>query len=128
MSVPNLGVYMPENKSFKIQINNANPSNGQITGSYESLFSPEGAFTMDGTVGHYAWVFNDAQGKDGVAPFCISFSGSIRPTGRPYCIVDSWNGTYLDSNKMLLTGTRAYVNSKGVTESISLGTLVFSRV
>ena len=128
MSVPQLGLYMPENKAFKIEIKAANPSNGVINAVYESAFSPQGLLESTGDIGQYAWVYSDRQGKDGVAPFCIQFRGFVRPSGRAYCIMDTWNGAYQENNTMLLTGTRAYVNSAGVTESICLGTLVFSQV
>lgn len=128
MSVPQLGVYMPENKSFKIKIDSATPSNGHITGTYESQFSPEGNFSVTGNIGLYSWVISDAaQGKGGVAPFCLRFTAVTRPSKHDYCIYDTWNGVYLKNNRMLLTGTRAYVNSKGVIESICLGTQVFSK-
>jgi hypothetical protein len=127
MSVPQLGLYMPENKAFKIQIKQANPSNGVINAVYESAFSPEGLLTSTGDIGSYAWVHSDSHGTSGFAPFCIQFRGFVRPSGRAYCIMDTWNGAYLENNTMLLTGTRAYVNSAGVTESISLGTHIFSQ-
>jgi hypothetical protein len=128
MSVPQLSVYMPENKAFKIQIDSATPSNGHINGTYESQFSPEGGFSATGHIGTYSWVTSDAaQGKSGVAPFCIRFSGVTRSSNFDYCIYDTWNGVYLDNDTMLLTGTRGYVNSRGVIESICLGTHVFSK-
>ena len=55
------------------------------------------------------------------APFCIRFTGSVRPDKFPYCIVDSWNGAYQTDNTMLLSGTRAYVNNKGAVQVTFLG-------
>jgi hypothetical protein len=127
-NVPQLGVYQSDdNKNFKIEITAADPSNGQIQCSYSTTYSPEGPFTDKAAIGHYAWVFSDQQGKDGVAPFNIRIIGSIRPDKRPYCIVDTWNGAYQTDNTLLMEGSRAYVNSKGVIQVGSLGTLRFKR-
>ncbi|HEY0554009.1 MAG TPA: hypothetical protein VGG20_07050 [Thermoanaerobaculia bacterium] len=125
-NIPQTGTYLSQDNHFKIQIDSADPTNGQITGMYETTESPEGPFVSQGTVGHYSWV-NNAQGQSGVAPFNISFNGSIRPNGWPYCIVDSWDGAYEMDNTLLLAGTRAYVNSKGGVEVASLGTQKFSK-
>lgn len=127
MSVPKLGIYEPANKSFKIQITSANPSNGEIKGSYSTAFTPEGVLSQGGSVGQYRWVKNEA-GVDGVAPFWISFQAFFRPSGRPYGLGDQWNGVYRKDNTMLLTGTRGYVNNKGEIESICLGTMVFELI
>jgi hypothetical protein len=120
MSVPLLGTYQSPDKHFKIQIDGANASDGQITGLYATNESPVGLFTSQGTIGHYAWVAN-AQGKAGQPPFNINFTGSARPDGFPYCIIDMWNGAYQTDNSMLLAGTRAYVNNQGVVQVVSLG-------
>ena len=125
-NVPQLGTYLSQDGHIKIQIESADSSNGQITGIYATNESPEGPFTSQGTIGHYAWVAN-AQGQAGQAPFCISFTGSVRPDKFPYCIVDSWNGAYQTNNTMLLAGTRAYVNNKGVVQVTSLGTQTFKK-
>lgn len=126
MSVPVLGNYVSEDKTYHIRITAADPANGQITGSYISEYSPAGTFSKEGTIGNYAWVFNQEQGKDGVAPFLISFSASERPEGRAYAIRDHWAGAYQEDNSILLTGTRAYVNEAGVVQSICLGTHTFA--
>lgn len=126
MSVPNLGNYISENKTYHIQITAANPDNGQITGNYLSEYSPVGRFFGDGNIGNYAWVFSKKEGKQGVAPFLISFTAFKRPDKRPYAIKDSWVGVYQEDNTILLTGSRAYVNEKGVTLSICLGTHIFA--
>jgi len=125
MAVPVLGTYLSADNHFKIQITNANPSNGQIDGVYATNESPQGPFTSQGTVGHYAWVANQ-QGQSGQAPFCINFTGSVRPNGFPYCIIDMWNGAYQTDNTMLLAGTRAYVNNQGQVQVVSLGTQKFA--
>lgn len=126
-TVPHLGTYLSSDNNYKIQINTANPSNGQITGAYEAKSSPEGSFIDQTAPGTYAWVFSDQQGKDGVAPFNIRIVGSIRPDKRAYCIVDTWNGAYQTDNTLLMNGSRAYVNSKGVVQVTSLGTLKFAQ-
>jgi hypothetical protein len=125
-SVPQLGTYLSQDGHVKIQIESADPSNGQITGIYATNESPEGPFTEKGSIGQYAWVSNQ-QGQSGQAPFCIRFIGSVRPEGRPYCIVDTWNGAYQTDNTMLLAGTRAYVNNKGVIQVSFLGTQTFKK-
>jgi hypothetical protein len=126
MSVPKLGTYISSDNNYKIQINSANPSNGQITGAYEAKSSPEGSFIDQGATGGYAWVTNQ-QGQSGVAPFNIRMIGSVRPSGFPYCIVDTWNGAYQTDNSLLMQGSRAYVNSKGVIQVTNLGNLRFAQ-
>lgn len=126
-NVPQLGTYVSEDNNFKVQINSANSSNGQINAVYETNYSPEGPFKVEGQIGNYSWVYSDEQGKDGVAPFSIRFTASIRPSGRPYCIYDTWTGAYQVDNTLLMEGARSYVNSKGVVETMSLGTLTFSQ-
>ena len=123
-SVPLLGLYMPQNNAYKIQIENANPSTGTINGLYEPQESPQPFPSQPGVIGHYAWVTN-AQGQNGVPPFSINFYVSVRPAGWPYCLTDTWNGAYQAGNSMLLAGTRAYVNNQGVVQVTSLGTLTF---
>ncbi len=125
-NVPQLGTYLSQDGHIKIQIESANPSNGQITGIYATNDSPQGPFSNSGVVGSYSWVSN-SQGQAGNAPFCISFNGSVRPDGFPYCIIDHWNGAYQTDNTLLLAGTRSYVNNKGVVQVTSLGTQKFSR-
>jgi hypothetical protein len=72
-------------------------------------------------------VFSKSANRDGVAPFSIAFSASVRPEpGRPYVLQDHWIGGYQTNNTLLLTGSRSFVNSDGVVESISLGTQTFS--
>jgi hypothetical protein len=126
-NVPQTGTYVSEDNNFKVQINSADASNGQIDALYATNYSPQGPFTSQGAIGHFDWVYSDQQGKDGVAPFSIRFVGSVRPDKRPYCIVDSWNGAYQTDNTLLLEGCRSYVNSKGVVQATSLGTLKFSK-
>ena len=126
-NVPQLATYLSEDNNFKIQIKSANSTTGEISAAYETRFSPQGAFIDPAAQGHYAWVFSDQQGKDGVAPFNIRIIGSVRPDKRPYCIVDTWNGAYQTDNSLLLQGSRAYVNSKGVVQVTSLGTFRFAQ-
>ncbi|AIY42883.1 hypothetical protein LT85_3725 [Collimonas arenae] len=125
-NVPAIGTYKSADKNFTLKISSANPSNGVITGVYSSNYGPIGAFSVEGNVGTYGWVFNKGQGKDGVAPFNLSFGGAQRPDQRPYNIVDNWNGAYLTDNTILVEGTRSFVNSDGVVEVGSLGTMRFS--
>ncbi|MFK7090683.1 hypothetical protein AAFM71_17890 [Chromobacterium violaceum] len=125
-SVPQTGTYISADKNFSFKITSANPSNGVIAGVYQANYSPIGAFKVEGEVGHYGWVFNKAQGRDGVAPFNLSFGGSQRPDGRPYNIVDTWNGAYLSNNTIQAEGSRAFVNSDGVVQVGSLGTQIFT--
>lgn len=125
-TVPQTGTYLSQDGHVKIQIDSANPSNGQITGLYATNDSPEGPFTEKGSIGLYAWVAN-SQGQSGAAPFCIRFTASVRPDKFPYCIVDSWNGAYQKDDTMLLSGTRAYVNNKGVVQVTFLGTQTFKK-
>jgi hypothetical protein len=126
-NVPVLGTYVSADKNFTLKISSANSTNGVITGVYTANYSPVGAFTAEGNVGSYAWVFNKGQGKDGVAPFNLSFSGSQRPDQRPYAIVDQWNGAYLTDDTILAEGSRAFVNSEGEIQVGSLGTQKFTR-
>ena len=122
--VPIIGTYTSENKNFKIKITSATPSNGKIEAIYETTYSPEGPFTVDGQIGHYSWVTNK-EGKDGVAPFCIKFFTYIRPEKSPYCIYDTWTGAYQVDNTLLMEGARSYVNKEGAVKTMSLGTLTF---
>jgi hypothetical protein len=125
-NVPEIGTYKSADKNFTLKISSANPSNGVIAGVYSANYSPIGAFSVEGNVGTYGWVFSKGQGKDGVAPFNLTFGGAQRPDQRPYNIVDSWNGAYLTDNTILVEGTRSFVNSDGVVEVGSLGTMRFS--
>lgn len=125
-NVPTIGTYKSADKNFTLKISSANSSNGVITGVYSSNYSPIGAFSVEGNVGTYGWVFSKGQGKDGVAPFNLSFGGAQRPDQRPYNIVDNWNGAFLTDNTILAEGTRSFVNSDGVVEVGSLGTMRFS--
>lgn len=128
MAVPQLGTYLSEDGNFKLEITSANPSNGQIGGTYETQYSPEGGFKVtNDSIAQYSWVFNDKQGKDGVAPFSLSIQANVRPEGRPYSIYDRWAGAYQTDNSLLMEGSRSYVNSKGVVEAMSLGTLRFTK-
>ncbi|AUH52373.1 hypothetical protein CXB49_16950 [Chromobacterium sp. ATCC 53434] len=126
MSVPQIGTYVSADKNFSFKITSANASNGVIAGVYQANYSPIGSFKAEGEIGHYGWVFSKAQGKDGVAPFNLSFGGSQRPDGRAYNIVDSWNGAYLTNNTLLVEGSRAFVNSDGTVQVGSLGTQIFT--
>ena len=127
MSVPELGTYTSEDKSFTIKITSANADNGQIDGSYKTDDSPEGSFTISGQIGHYSWVYSESQGTDGVPPFNIRFSVTNRPDNRHFCIYDTWTGAYRKDNTLLLEGARSFVNLKGDVQVRSLGTMVFSR-
>ncbi|POZ62087.1 hypothetical protein [Chromobacterium alticapitis] len=125
-SVPQVGTYVSADKNFSFKISSANPSNGVIAGAYQANYSPIGSFHTEGNIGNYSWVFNKSQGRDGVAPFNISFGGSQRPDSRPYCIVDTWTGAYLTNNTIQAEGSRAFVNSDGVVQVGSLGTQTFT--
>ncbi|PXF40281.1 hypothetical protein BWQ96_10008 [Gracilariopsis chorda] len=127
MGLPEHGVYTSDDGVQKITISSTNSSNGQISGIYESSSSPVGPLSIQSMKGNYMWVRSQEAGRDGVAPFVIRFFAAQRPDGRPYSIVDIWNGGYQTDDTMLLSGTRAYVNQEGVVQSISLGTKVFSR-
>lgn len=127
MGLPQHGVYKSDDGVQKITISSTNSSNGQITGVYESSSSPVGALSISNMKGDYMWVHSKEAGRDGVAPFVIRFSAKQRPDGRPYSIVESWDGGYQTDGTMLLTGTRAYVTQDGVVQSISLGTKVFAQ-
>lgn len=126
-NLPQLATYVSEDNNFKIQITSANPSNGEIDAVYETSYSPEGSFTVKGKIGQYSWVHSESQGRDGVAPFSIRFTASMRPDGRTYCIYDTWTGAYQVTDTLLMEGARSYVNSKGIVETRNLGTLTFSQ-
>lgn len=126
-TVPQTGTYLSQDNKFKIQINSANPSNGVINALYATNDSPEGPFNTSGDIGHYSWVYSEKQGKNGVAPFVIRFTAGVRPEKWPYCIDDTWTGSYQEDNTLLMDGARSYVNSKGVVQVTSLGTMKFSR-
>lgn len=121
-SVPTIGLYMPTNKTMRIEITSADSSNGEIQGTYENDYTPEETMIVKGKIGGYAWVSNN-DGGSGTAPFCINFTASERPNGWPYCMIDFWNGFYTKTNSIVLTGTRSYVKNDGTTMSIGLGTL-----
>ncbi|HSR67323.1 MAG TPA: hypothetical protein VLU25_05225 [Acidobacteriota bacterium] len=122
MSVPVLGTYESENGNFKIQITSANPSNGQIEGTYETNYSPKGGFKVSGKIGNYSWV-----APAGNAPFVITFSVLRRPDGFPYAIRDTWTGAYQKGDTMWLDGSRSYINEAGNPQQVGgLGTLTFS--
>ncbi|MFM2341395.1 MAG: hypothetical protein RLZZ592_1048 [Pseudomonadota bacterium] len=126
MGVPILGLYTSEDKVFSITLLGANASNGVITAEYKAGYSPVGPLTLKGDIGNYGWVLNKSQGRDGVAPFVISFGGNWRPEPRIYCIYDRWTGAYQTDNKLLMEGSRVYVNQDGVVQVTSLGTHTFS--
>lgn len=122
VSVPLLGTYASLDSTMQIEITSADPSNGQIKGTYIHNFTPEGKITVEGKIGGYAWV-NNNDGGSGTAPFSINFTASVRPDGWPYCIVDFWNGFYTSANSLVLSGIRSYVKNDGTTQSTVLGTL-----
>lgn len=123
--VPLIGTYSASNETMQIEITNADPSNGQIQGTYKHNFTPEGKITITGKIGGYAWVSNTTGGS-GTAPFHINFTVSKRPNDFPYCIIDFWNGYYSKENTIIITGVRSYVNKSGTKEVTSLGTLTLS--
>ncbi len=127
--LPRVGIYKNEDYEITITISSTNASTGIITGIYHANFSPEGPpLETTGTIGNYTWVTN-SEGKSGDAPFIISFSASKCPAGRPYCIIEHWNGVYRKDDTMLLTGTSSYVNNKGVAESkLIVATALFTKV
>jgi uncharacterized lipoprotein YajG len=60
MAVPENGTYRSEDGNFSLQIAAANAANGQISGTYEASYSPEGPLAVtNGIVAHFSWVFND---------------------------------------------------------------------
>ncbi|WP_046745935.1 hypothetical protein [Kordia zhangzhouensis] len=120
--VPVYGTYKPSNNTFEVTITSADPSNGQIQGTYIHHYTPEGEITVTGKIGGYAWVHNN-DGGSGTAPFSINFTVSVRPDAYSYCIVDFWNGFYTKTNSIVLSGVRSYVKNDGTTQSIGLGTL-----
>lgn len=130
MSLPNYGTYVPENKTMQIEITSADPSAGQIQGTYQHNFPPIDAainapvniIHVTGGIGGYSWV-NNNDGGSGSAPFCINFTASIRPDGWPYCLVDFWNGYYTIDNSIVISGTRSYVKDDGTATTVNLGTL-----
>lgn len=125
MSLPTLGLYMPQNKTMRITITSADPTTGTIQGTYENDYTPEGTMIVTGKIGGYAWV-NNNDGGVRTAPFSINFTVSERPEGFPYCLVDFWNGFYSksdSSDSIIITGTRSYVKNDGTVQSIGLGTL-----
>jgi len=124
--VPKYATYKSDDSNLTIKIEQLDASTGTIRAVYNTTYSPQGAFSDPAAPGTYAWVFSDQQGKDGVAPFDIRVTGSVRPDKRPYCIVDTWSGAYQTDNSLLLAGSRAYVNSKGVVQVTSLGTHRFA--
>lgn len=122
MALPKLGTYTSENKQFKIQITSTDSDKGRINAIYESNYSPVGAFTTEEEdIGGYMWV-----GKYSQLPFSISFAIAKRPENWAYAIRDSWVGAYQAGDTLLMEGVRSYVNSDGVVEVLSLGTLSFS--
>ena len=122
VTVPELGTYTPLDNTMQIEITSADPSNGEIQGTYTHHFTPEDEITVTGKIGGYAWVDNN-DGGSGTAPFSINFTASVRPDGSPYCIVDFWNGFYTKVNSLVLSGVRSYVKNDGTTQSTVLGTL-----
>lgn len=125
MGVPYHGEYTSEDGVQKVVISSTNSSNGAISGSYKTTSSPVGELSIDTMTGLYMWVNNKEQGRDGVAPFVITFTAAQRPSGRPYTIIESWEGGYKTDDSMLLTGTRSYVTEDGDVQSLCLGTKVF---
>ena len=125
-SLPLVGTYISEDQNFTLEITSTDSWTGTAKGTYKTSYSPVGPFTVQGDVGHYSWVANSPNGA-GTAPFAIDFTGFQRPNGFPYVVNDKWNGIYLTNNTIRAEGTRAYINSAGVTEISTLGTLVFTR-
>jgi len=124
---PKLGIYASEDNNFMVQIDKANSKNGQINGVYKTNYSPEGPFTVKGQIGEFSWVNSERQGKEGVAPFSIRFASDRPEPGRSYCIYDTWTGVYQVNDTLLMEGSRSYVNSKGIVQTMKLGTLTFSQ-
>lgn len=128
MGVPKHTTFVSDDGVFKIVIQTSNSSNGQIEADYEAQSSPVGPLSITNAKGGWMWVYSKEAGREGVAPFVINFSAAQRPQGRPYAIVDKWNGTYKTDDSMVLTGSRAYVNEQGTLMSIGLGTKTFSEM
>lgn len=140
MPVPELGTYVSEDNNFEITIHQATPAQGVIKAQYTAHQSPQGPFTegpwddyeCNGVRGRYFWVGKYGRNGIDVAPFCIRFEVTKRSPHRdrpkyPYCILDSWAGSYREDDTLLLGGVRSYVTDRDVIEVTSLGTLVFSR-
>lgn len=125
--VPISGTYKSSDGNYTFRIVSANSSNGVITGEYAAAYSPAGPFSQTGEIGHYAWVFNSAQGTAGVAPFTLSFEGTKRPDNWDYSVVDRWTGAYLANNTIIAQGSRSFVRKDGLVDAGSLGTFVFTK-
>lgn len=126
MGVPMIAAYVSEDKRFTITVTRSNAENGRMVGLYNDKHSPIGEFVDSEHNKGYAWFNNKQLGRDGVAPFVVTFSTFKRPYGRPYTINYVWNGAYTTNNTMLLTGVRAYVTELGKVKSVCLGTQTFS--
>lgn len=126
MTIPKLGTYTSDDGVHKVNIMSANPAPGEIQGEYTSSSSPIGQLFVSNMTGKYWWVSDVVAGTERSPPFVISFLARQRPSGFPYAIVDHWNGAYQSGDKLLLSGTRSYVNQEGVVQVVSLGTKEFS--
>lgn len=124
-SVPYVGTYVADKGNYSIEIQSANPGNGEIMAVYVAKNCQAGPIKVSGQIGNYSWVYNKQAGKDGVAPFGIRFAMSVRPKQREYNIYDTWTGAYQTDNNLLLSGARSYVDSEGVIKVKSLGTKTF---
>ena len=77
---------------------------------------------VEGDIGGYSFI------ATGTVPCSVAFNVGERPNpSRPYAIRDSWVGIYESETTFLLEGTRSYLDTKGIKEVGSLGTLRFSR-
>jgi len=123
--VPIIGTYSALDETIQIQITSANPSNGQIQGTYTDNFTPEGKIIVTGNIGGYAWV-KDTNGECGQAPFHINFTIYKSPNDLSYTLVDFWNGYYTKNNTIIISGVRSYVTTTGTKEAKSLGTLTLT--
>lgn len=125
-TVPSLKTYTSKDGNFSIKIKTSNGSTGQVTCDYVAKTSPEGQINDTQSIGGFGWVHNDALRRNDVAPFPIQVSGSKRGDQFSYAIVDSWNGAYQPNDTLLMTGSRSYVNSKGLIKVEDLGSQTFA--
>lgn len=116
------GTYVSEDNNFRIVVTSSDDTNGTIEASYSANYSPIGNLNIEGNIGDYSFI------GGGTVPSSVAFNVRERPNpSRTYVIRDSWVGIYESETTFLLEGTRSYLDTKGVKEVGSLGTLRFSR-
>ena len=122
-NLPVPGKYVSSDRLYTLQIKSSDAQKGALQGTYYANYTPIGTFKFSGPVGGYSWVANS---DDSLVPFYIYFGASQRPDDRHYMIGDTWNGVYRADNTILASGVRAYVDSTGVTQAVTLGDRVFT--